>query len=155
MSADETSREIALQLELIRDTVHEIAAARTENTPDRLHAFELAGFGALLMNLYNGAENVFKRIAKSEGLAVPSGALWHAELFNAICRPLPSTSEPFLRPAEAEVLRDYRNFRHVMVHGYGVRLKWGLMEELVVSVEDAYRILCDATARYESRARDG
>jgi len=148
MKVDAPVAEVRVQLELMRETVSELAWQRTRHSDGPGSRLEVAGFGALLMNIYAGVENILKRIAQAEGVLPPTGERWHAELFNRLCTDLPSTGEPFLQESEAETLRELRNFRHVMVHTYGVCLKWELMAHLVADIEAAYDAIIAGAIRY-------
>jgi hypothetical protein len=85
---------------------------------------ELAAAGLFLANFYNGIENVLKRICRSHDVEIPAGGDWHLELVKSFCDP-PREGLPRLLNAElANDLAPYRQFRHVVHHGYGFRLRW-------------------------------
>ena len=152
MSNETLHREIDVQLEQMRDTVQAVLAEMTRRQTPPCSTLELAGFGTLLANLYSGTENILKRVAVHEGLALPSGPRWHAELFNLFTRPLSSSGEPFFTQAEVDALRQYRNFRHVMMHGDGVALQWEMMAPLVDGAAEAFNAVVTAANRYIGRS---
>ena len=148
MSVEELQRDIEAQLRLMAETARELSCAGPRGVGVPGTRLEVAGFGALLMNLYSGFENILKRIAQHEGLAIPAGPRWHAELFSAFARPLPSTATPLLTTDESRLLRRYRDFRHLMVQGCGVALRWELMKELVASADSAFETMVSAIDLY-------
>ena len=88
---------------------------------------ELAAAGLFLANLYNGIENILKRIARFHQAAIPSGADWHIELVKAFCDPSRPGLPVLLSHSLASLLAPYRRFRHVVHHGYGFQLRWSDM----------------------------
>ena len=151
MTRHELEEEIRVQLDLMRQTVNEIVFARASRAGDPLQAFDLAGFGALLMNFYSGIENILKRIAVFHGIEIPTGPNWHVELLSMFVSPTPSSGAPRVFSQEdAELLREYRSFRHLMVHGYGVALRWEKMSHLVDGIETAMSTVVAAVDRYLS-----
>jgi hypothetical protein len=79
------------------------------------------------MQFYNGVENLLKRIAKYNGVPLPSGRRWHADLFLYFCDP-PHERLPLLFDESlASAMRPFRTFRHVARTSYGVELEWELV----------------------------
>lgn len=149
MNRCELEADVRVQLDLLRQTVDQIAQARSSRVGDTMEPFDVAGFGALLMDLYSGIENILKRVATHEELQLPTGPNWHAELFNMFAGVCPDrTAAPLFSEDEVALLREYRSFRHVMVHRYGVTLRWQLMAHLVDSAELALKAVSDAVDRY-------
>ena len=69
---------------------------------------------AFLAQFYGGIENILKRISRFYGVSLPSGNLWHVELFKRFCKP-PSEPLPLLFDRTlSEELAPYRKFRHVV-----------------------------------------
>ncbi|MBM4087089.1 MAG: hypothetical protein FJ272_20055 [Planctomycetes bacterium] len=138
MNAEELRDQVRGELELMSRTVSEIERALEaigDNTPT---VFQRAGFGALLMNLYKGIENTLMRIARFEGMALPTGDRWHVEFFRRFTEAFPTNKPALFDAMDQQTFRPYRDFRHVMVHGYGVVLKWELMRDLVVGAPAAF-----------------
>lgn len=101
------------------------------------------------MSFYNGLENILKRVAIFEGTEIPGGPNWHVEFFSMFVEGDSPTGVPVLfSRTEAEPLREYRSFRHVMVHGYCVTLRWELMSHLVDSIETVFDLVTTAVDRY-------
>ncbi len=134
MNANDLREDIASELELLEETVKQIRDELDSLGEGEPTAFQRAGFGALLMNFYSGVENILKRISQYEGIEVPRGPRWHVDLFNRFREPVSQGREPLLDETMAGPLKPYRDFRHVMVHGYGVALRWPLMRDVVFQV---------------------
>ena len=61
----------------------------------------------------------------------------------------PSSGAPGVFSQEdAELLREYRSFRHLMVHGYGMALRWEKMSRLVERIEAAMSTVVAAVDTY-------
>lgn len=81
-----------------------------------LSPLELAGAGAILQGLYNGCENVLKRILLARGVKVPSGPSWHQDLLRKAGDLAVVSEDLRLR------LQQYAAFRHFFSHSYGTHL---------------------------------
>ena len=155
MSSEELRRQLNMEIQLMEQTVAEIEHALPEVDSASLDTLRRAGFGALLMNLYNGIENILMRIARFEGIPIPTGDRWHIELFNTFTKIFPSGRKALFDPDLQARLRGYRDFRHVMVHGYGVILKWELMRGLVAEAPAAFREFRGKVGDYMRTLQDG
>jgi hypothetical protein len=84
----------------------------------------LAAAALFLANFYNGIENVLKRICRFNHVDIPAGGDWHLELASSF-GDLPRHGLPRLLDAQlVSDLAPYLQFRHVVHHGYGFRLRW-------------------------------
>lgn len=105
-----------------------------------LEAIEAASVGAMLHSFYNGAENIFKSIARQVDGGLPGGEFWHTELLDAMAQPRPH------RPAVisaglCEQLKDYLQFRHVFRSAYVFVLRWDKMAPLATEAESVLKRL--------------
>ncbi|MBU2055161.1 MAG: hypothetical protein KKC25_09320 [Proteobacteria bacterium] len=72
---------------------------------------------------------------------MPSGEIWHVELFRRFCAPsFPSLPVLFDESLSSD-LAPYRKFRHVVHHGYGFQLDWERMAEGIERVNGIYQRL--------------
>ncbi len=111
---DELWEEIEAEQELISNTLAELEKALQYQ--DRNYAI-LAGIAAFIHNLYNGIENIIKRMMTAKGKIIPTqSASWHQELLQA------AVKEKIISESLAQTLKDYLAFRHFFVHAYSVRL---------------------------------
>lgn len=148
MTPDELRKQVSIELQLLSQTIAAIQDGLTaigSHTPTSL---ERAGFGALLTDIYKGIENTLKRLATFEEIPLPTGERWHLELFNRFTDPLPSGRPPLFDELTRDELKDYRNFRHLVVHGYGIMLKWELMKGLVERAPAALDMFRDCVDKY-------
>lgn len=111
---DELNREILAEKELILKTLTSLdeALAREEKT-----IIELAGVSTFLQNLYNGIENILKRILKSKKIPIPASESSHKDLLD-VATEFKIITEDLMRKLDS-----YRAFRHFFVHGYVIRLE--------------------------------
>ena len=82
----------------------------------------IAGF---MCNVYNGVENILKTLLRLRGIEAPSSSpSSHRDLLDHAVQT--GTLSADLRAS----VDDYRAFRHVFVHGYGLMLKPDQLEPL-------------------------
>ena len=89
---------------------------------------ELAAVGTFLHNIYNGMENILKRIILSKDIKIPNSATWHKNLL------ILSSSMGVLSNALSDDLHEYLTFRHYFVHAYGFMLEESHLEDLVTNI---------------------
>lgn len=140
MTSRELRQEVRTEFGQLKIVVEELDALAEDIGSGPATRRERAAAGAFLGSLYMGVENVLKRIARYNGVELPSGDRWHAELFMWYCEAPKGRPElPVLFPGElADEVRPYRRFRHVSRHAYPVELDWSKMEE---GLRQARRVL--------------
>jgi hypothetical protein len=138
VNLDVLQEEIAIQLELLDATVHEIEAIQSDVGSRQPTIREMAATAAFLANVYTGVENVLKRVSRCYGVKMPSGEDWHAELFNRFCAPGFQGLPVIFDDEQKNALAVYRRFRHVIHHGYIMQLEWQRMAEGVEHVAAVY-----------------
>jgi len=106
------------------DTMAEVGLALKALTGREPRTVEAAGIALFLANLYMGVENVLVRISEAHGVSVPQGQSWHADLFDMFCHPDDFGLPQIIDAELADEIGEYRRFRHVAFHGYGVGLVW-------------------------------
>ncbi|MDF1533225.1 MAG: hypothetical protein P1P69_01815 [Methanosarcinaceae archaeon] len=89
---------------------------------------ELAAVGTFLHNIYNGMENILKRIILSKVIKIPNFATWHKDLLTL------SSSMGVLSDTLSNDLYEYLTFRHYFVHAYGFMLEESHLEDLVRNI---------------------
>ncbi len=89
---------------------------------------ELAAVGTFLHNIYNGMENILKRIILSKGIEIPNSATWHKDLL------ILSSSMGIISDTLSHDLYEYLSFRHYFVHAYGFMLEESHLEDLVINI---------------------
>ncbi len=130
----ELREEVELELAMMREHLVTFAPALERSCKRAPDPIETAALGAMLHGFYNGAENIFKRIAVHCDDGPPRGEGWHAALLDGMTRPGPNRPGAVSGPLAAE-LRKYLRFRHVFRHAYNVQLRWGEMADLVVACQ--------------------
>lgn len=142
MNAAELRAEAAVEFELLGQVIDELVALRHDVAGREPTLRERAAAGAFLMQFYNGVENLLKRISKQNGVPLPAGQDWHADLFRRYCNP-PVAPLPLLFEDDlASEMKQYLAFRHIVRTGYGVILDWEKMRvglERVGSVFERFR----------------
>lgn len=138
MNLDVLREEIGIQLELMDATVREIEALRVDLASRRPTVRETAATAAFMADFYTGIENILKRISRCYGVPMPTGDDWHVELFNRFCDPGFQGLPQIFDTEQKKSLAKYRQFRHVIHHGYAMQLDWERMVEGVSGVQTAY-----------------
>jgi hypothetical protein len=129
-------RDLKEEIEIELSQIRRMLAAftdlrqRIEHTePTEVEIVALAGF---LHAFYNGAENIFKRIAKHIDGALPSGEMWHSQLLDRMACPGENRPAVISGPVQLQ-LRQYMDFRHRFRHAHPFELKWNRMAPLVLA----------------------
>lgn len=67
-----------------------------------------------LLNLYNGIENIFKRILNYLQISLPTTKTVHRDLLEL------AVKQNIISQELPEILDEYWAFRHFFIHGYGI-----------------------------------
>jgi len=138
MTAAQLREEINTELELLESDLSELLSLQQDLLNKQPTKRELAAAAIFMAQFYNGIENIFKRICYFHGVPLPSGDNWHVELFKRFCTPVYATLPPLLDAKLAEELKPFRNFRHVVFHGYVLQLEWSRMQIGVESIHAVF-----------------
>lgn len=129
MTSNELIEEIRIELDNIEIVLQELACLYKDVKSSEVSLRNKTAAAAFLAQFYGGIENILKRISRFYNVSLPSGNLWHVELFKLFCdppgKPLPLLFDKVLY----EDLAPFRKFRHVVHHGYGFQLDWDRMKE--------------------------
>jgi len=138
MNVTDLREQIAIELDAMEATLAELASLCRDIGDRKPSTRETAAAGLFLANLYNGIENILKRLCLFHGVRLPSGDNWHAELLNGFSDP-PRAGLPCLADARLQAdLASYRRFRHVVHHGYGFQLDWTQMRPGLEAARDVF-----------------
>lgn len=122
--------EIEAEKELVESTLSELALALKSNEPSYLR---LAGIAAFVHNLYNGMENIIKRMLLAKGIKSDfQSPFWHHDLLKA------AIEQEIVSQDLATKLRDYLGFRHFFVHAYSLKLDPAKLMPLANNAEDVW-----------------
>ena len=130
--------EISIQLELMDATVSEINAIRNDVGSRSPARREVAAVAAFLADFYSGVENILKRISRCYDVPLPIGDDWHTELFNRFCEPSFERLPVVFNDEQKGTMAVFRRFRHVIRHGYVMRLEWDRMVKELENLDTAY-----------------
>lgn len=137
---DRTKAEIISELALLNRLLESfdplLARARSVE-PDLV---ETAALGVVLHSFYNGAENIFKRIALDIDASLPTGGAWHSDLLDRMAQPT-GDRPAVITTALQDCLWDYLEFRHLFRSVYGYLLQWEKMAQLVFGCHETLRQL--------------
>lgn len=122
----------------IQGRVHRAQARFVATSPDE---FELGGIAITLHDFYNGAENIFKRVATELNGGLPAGRGWHVQLLRDMAMELPGLHPAVIRRETAALLKEYLDFRRVVRHTYGFDLRWEPIKGLLSRFLPAYESL--------------
>ncbi|HET6568038.1 MAG TPA: hypothetical protein VFG50_08735 [Rhodothermales bacterium] len=148
MKEADLREEVDINLEQMQVVVDELVKLQNEVSGRDPTLVEKVAAGAFLMQFYTGAENVLKRISKHNGIPLPDGERWHAELLRRFCLP-PRAGLPGLFDGElAKEFEEFRSFRHIVRSGYGTDLNWALMARGIDRVPAAFEQFRTAVLNY-------
>lgn len=151
MKPTELAEQLDIEFEAIQLTVDELSSLCEDVSGREPSVRELAAAGLFLANFYNGIENVLKRICRFHEIDIPMASDWHVELTKAFCDP-PAEGLPLLLNRQlADDLAPFRQFRHVVHHGYGFRLRWS---DMLPGVAGAGEVFARFKAAVENHLRE-
>ena len=151
MTVDELREEIGIELELIGNTVRELASLREDVGAREPTVREKTAAAAFMAQFYGGVENILKRISRFHAVPLPSGDTWHLDLFRRFCEPSREPLPALFDGPLAATIAVFRKFRHVVYHGYGFQLDWSRMQEGMTGIEDAFHKFRAALDKYLPR----
>ncbi len=124
MNAEELNAFVRIEFESMDLILQEVESilAETEQSEPTMRTKTAAG--AYLYQFYNGIENLFNRIVRFNGIAIPSGEMWHVELAKMFSSDSQHENLFHLDPELYHRLSLYRKIRHVVRNSYGFELEW-------------------------------
>ena len=126
---DELHKQILVEKENVEKALQNLKLAEAR---DEISVIELAAIGTFLHNIYNGIENILKRIVVSKKLEIPASATWHKDLLEL------SLSMGIISEKMSDELYKYLTFRHFFIHAYGFMLEEDYLEDLVNNIPDIW-----------------
>lgn len=118
---DDLLEDIATQKELIEQTLEALSSALARKERSFV---ERAASATCLHNVYNGIENLLKRVLKFLKISLPDSPSSHQDLVEL------AVEKNLISAEVAEALDDYRTFRHFFVHSYGILLSEAPLQSL-------------------------
>ena len=101
---------------------------------------EITAAAQILHSFYNGIESVVILFLKNIHEKIPNDNKWHKALFE-ITFGRNSKNVSILRNEIKGKMEKYMYFRHFIRHSYGSELKWNEMENLVINLEEMWKII--------------
>ena len=138
MKPEELREEIAVELEALEATVNELLALQRDVAHREPTIREKTAAASFLAQFYSGIENILKRISRFHDVPLPTGEMWHVDLFQRFCLPSHPDLPALFDDTLASALAPFRRFRHVALHSYGFQLSWSRMAEGVARVQDVF-----------------
>lgn len=89
---------------------------------------ELAAIASFLHNIYNGIENILKRILYYKQVNLQADSTWHKNL------PKAATHAGIIPDDLHTTLSSYLSFRRFFVHAYSFTLRWQEIKPLVEGI---------------------
>jgi len=138
---DELRKQILVEKENVVIALENLKLAKSK---DEKTVIELAAIGTFLHNIYNGIENILKRVVKARNIEIPVSVTWHKDLLNL------SLSLGIVSDKTCDELYKYLTFRHFFVHAYGFMLEEVHMEDLMNNIPEVWsQFLNDIEKVYE------
>ena len=139
MTSDDLIEEVRIEMDYIEAVLNELTELYRDVKGKEVSIRNKTAAAAFLAQFYSGTENILKRISRFYNITLPTGNLWHAELFKRFCSP-PYHSLPLLFDEKLSAeLAPYRKFRHVFHHGYGFQLDWDRMAEGIEKSQSVFK----------------
>jgi len=149
VKATELQEEISIELEAMQIVVTELAALQNDTIDREPTLREKTAAAAFLAQFYNGVENILKRICLYHGQPLPTGEMWHLDLFKRFSDPAQPPLPLLFDNEYASILAPYRRFRHVVLHSYGFQIEWSRMRHGVDDIDGVFSILRDRLEQYQ------
>ena len=126
---DELQKQVLAEKENVEIALEnlKLAKSRKEKT-----VIELAAIGTFLHNIYNGIENILKRVVVAKNVEIPTSVTWHKDLLNL------SLSIGIISENTCDDLYKYLTFRHFFIHAYGFMLEEAYMKDLMNDIPDVW-----------------
>jgi hypothetical protein len=138
MTVPDLSEFIYIECENIEKTINEINILNNNVFNKSPSNIEIAAMAFFLSSVYNGFENIFKRICNFNNISLPKGEFYHIELMNLFYNSQ-NTELPVLITEEmVPQIRELRKFRHVARQGYVTHLDWERIKPIAVVIEKTY-----------------
>lgn len=148
MTSNQLIEEIRIELDNIEIVLQELTGLYEDVKSIEVSMRDKTAAAAFLAQFYGGIENILKRISRFYNVGLPTGNLWHVELFKRFCNP-PFESLPIIfDKALSESLAPYRKFHHVVHHGYGFQLDWDRMKEGIERTDAIYALFKTSIENY-------
>ncbi|MBN1115007.1 MAG: hypothetical protein JXA66_06670 [Oligoflexia bacterium] len=96
----------------------------------KLNQLELCGTANLLTSIYNGLENILKRVFYIKNIGIPKGDNWHKQLLNI------AYENKIIDKELYDLLYQYLMFRHFIVHAYGFYIYADKIEVVLGNITD-------------------
>ena len=127
----EVRQDIEAEKELVENTLNEL----TQSLQKHEHTYvELAGMAAFLHNIYNGIENILKKMVAAKGVSPDKQSpFWHQELLKT------AIDNKIISTQLSSSLKDYLGFRHFFVHSYSLRLDAEKLMPLAQNVSNVWQ----------------
>jgi hypothetical protein len=123
MKSQRLREDISIEFEQMQATIAVIEVYHRSQASQAMESMAKAGAALSLVNIYNGMENIFKRIVKFYHVPLPVGGSTHAELFELFCT---DTHHSLLPVLISDTIRPQcialRKMRHYVMHGYAFKL---------------------------------
>jgi hypothetical protein len=136
MTQNRYRREILLELSLLDHVAQQIESLGKDAEEGRFGERDTLAAVTVMMNLYNGIENIFKRTCRFRGIPLPAGGETHRELLSLFSESDSfSSALPVLVPPHMQrSMNQLRKFRHVIMHGYAFTLE---KERIMIALQEA------------------
>jgi hypothetical protein len=121
-----------VNLDLILKSINELTLIIGDSQPDK---FQLAAISKFLSDIYNGTENVLKRLCKYLKIPLPIGGFFHTELLMLFRTSSTETIPVLFDDTIFEDFKALMKFRHYVIHGYAFQLNWNIIVNSVKSVD--------------------
>ncbi len=103
---------------------------------------ELAAIATFIHNVYNGLENILKRVLLSWKIEIKNTPTWHKDMLKA------SFEKKIIDDDLYNALSEYLAFRHFFVHAYSFNLNWESLRPLVNNLNNTLKMFKSSIFHY-------
>ncbi len=106
------------------------------STPD------IAAIATFIHNVYNGLENILKRVLLSEQIEIKNTRTWHKDMLKT------SVEKKIIDDNLYNTFSEYLAFRHFFVHAYSFNLNWEALKPLVNNLKNTLKMFQSSIFHY-------
>ncbi|MBI3762264.1 MAG: hypothetical protein HY260_10440 [Chloroflexi bacterium] len=160
MTASDAIRQLIVALEgetaHFRELKEQVADTTARLPAGQPETHDIRSVAMLLTEIYLGAENLMRQIAKRLEEDIPSGEAWHQQLLMQFSTEVSGLRPTLFSPQTASTLDEFRRFRHVTHHAYASRFDWEQMSRLLSQAQSLLDMLiADAEAFWDFLSEAG
>jgi hypothetical protein len=142
MNLSDLHKDISLEIESLDRIITAVERLSERTISGEFTDDDLFIAAAIILNLYNGIENILKRICKTHNIPLPKTDDWHITLMTWFVEQALRTFPvlPILiRRGDTISMTALRKFRHIVIHGYNFTLNPSRVQTAMQEIPALYQ----------------